>query len=226
MNKRILPAVAAAMLSATALYAQTEASGLRDSLALASEQLSIHPDSIDLRLRKAAWNVRLGQWQYAKDEYDAVLRQAPGNIAALYFRAYANERLHRHAFARQDYEALLRRVPDHFEARLGLALLNQGDGRHTEALDGINALVDAHPDSALAWAARAGMERERGMADLAEYDYSRALEIDPGNADYLLCRADVRIGLGKMDEAREDLDSIVRKGTPRQALREWYDRCR
>ena len=60
---------------------------LRDSLAAASQELSFHPDSLDLRLRKASWNVQLEQWQYARDEYDYVLDRNPQNVAALLIRS-------------------------------------------------------------------------------------------------------------------------------------------
>ena len=199
---------------------------LRDSLARAAELLSYHPDSIDLRLRKASWNMQLSQWQYALDEYSKVLSQSPNNVAALFYRAYANERLHRYAFARSDYESVLQQVPGHFEAQLGLALLDQKDHRYTRALDGINLLVAAHPDSAVAWAARAGIETEQGMIDLAEYDLTHAIALDPRNTDYLLQRADARIRLGRLADARHDLDAIVALGTPKPALREWYQRCK
>ena len=65
-------------------------SHLRDSLSKALEALAYHPDSVDLILKKASWNIELGQWQYAKDSYDDVLRLEPYNLAALFFRAYAN----------------------------------------------------------------------------------------------------------------------------------------
>lgn len=97
---------------------------LRDSLKKATEALEYHPDSVDLRLKKAAWNLQLEQWQYAKDEYDRVLSKDQHNIAALYYRAFANQKLRRYNFARLDYEHLLQRVPGHFSALLGLALLN------------------------------------------------------------------------------------------------------
>lgn len=199
---------------------------MRDSLRQAIETLAYHPDSVDLMLKKASWNMQLEQWQYAKDEYDKVLRIEPGNVAGLFYRAYANDRLLRYNFARIDYETLLGIVPGNFEAQLGLALVNQKDKHFTEALDGINRLVTAFPDSAVAWAARAGMESERGQLELAEYDYSEALRRDPGNQEYLLNRADLRIKLKRKDDARRDLDAIARMGTPKMALKEWYDKCK
>lgn len=198
---------------------------LRDSLKAASEQLAYHPDSLDLRLRKASLNLQLQQWSYAKNEYDYVLDRQPMNLAALYYRAYANEQLRRYAFARIDYENLLKIVPGNFEAQLGLALLNQKDRRYTEAYNQINHLVEQHPDSALAYAARGGMEMERGMLDLAEYDYSEALRRQT-NDDWLLSRADIRIRLKKFAAARADLDLLVGRGTPRAALKEWYAKLR
>jgi len=134
--------------------AQSKGNPMRDSLAQAAQILAYHPDSIDLRLRKAAWNMQLEEWQYAKDEYDFVLAKQPANIAALYYRAYCNDRLHRYNFARLDYQNLLIIIPGNFEARLGLALLDQKDSHYTEALDGINRLVTAFPDSAPGSAAR------------------------------------------------------------------------
>ncbi len=197
---------------------------LRDSLKVASERLSFHPDSIDLRLKKAGWNIQLEEWQNAKIEYDIVLRHEPTNIAALYYRAFCNERLGRYNFARLDYQNVLTLVPGNFEARLGLALLNEKDKHYTEALDGINQLVTAYPDSAVAWAARAGIESERGTNELAEYDYGKALQLDPDNKDYLLARADLRIKLLNYTDAKKDLDRLVQLGTPRAALKEWYDK--
>lgn len=217
--------VVAVLAATTFSYSQTS-NPLRDSLKAASELLAYHPDSIDLRLRKAGWNMELEEWQYAKKEYDYVLGREPGNIAALYYRAYCNDRLHRYSFARLDYQNLLAIVPGNFEARLGLALLNEKDHHYTEALDGINQLVAVHSDSAVAWAARAGIESERGMSELAEYDYGEALKREPGNTDWLLARADLRIKLGLYSEAKKDLDSLVKLGTPKAALKEWYGKLR
>lgn len=199
---------------------------LRDSLAKASEVLAFHQDSIDLRLKKAAWNIELRQWDYAKDDYDKVLFFQPDNLAALYYRAFVNEQLGRYSFARLDYERVLALVPGNFGAQLGLALLNDKDHRRTEAMDMINRLVSQYPDSAVTYAARAGMERERNMLELAEYDYSEALRLCPGNTDYLLARADVYLLEDKKRQARADLKELELLGMSHVALAEFYRRLR
>lgn len=185
---------------------------VRDSLVHASDVLEYHPDSVDLRLRRAAWNMQLEQWEYAKDDYDKILAQQPGNVAALFFRAYTNEKLGRYAFARLDYENLLQIVPTHYEAKLGLALLNQKDRHLTEAMDQINSLVEQCPDSASAWAARAGMENGRGMADAAEYDYSEALRREPDNVDFLLAHASLCVDMGLKAKAEADIERLLKLG--------------
>ena len=97
--------------------AQQEGVALRDSLAHATEVLAYHPDSIDLRLKKAAWNIQLEQWNYAKDELDKVLFLNQTNIAGLFYRAFVNEKLKRYNFARLDYQNLLVLVPGNFQAQ-------------------------------------------------------------------------------------------------------------
>ena len=197
-----------------------------DSLEYATNMLRKYPENIDLRLRKASWNIMLEQWEYAQEEYDRILFKDSTNVAALYYRAYTNEKLHRYKFARKDYENLLRIVPGNFNGLLGLALLNQKDMHYTEAMNNINQLVQLYPDSAVCYAARAGMEVERKMYELADYDFTEAIKRDKHNSDYYISRADVRITLGNVKQAREDLDMAVKLGIPRPALAEMYARCK
>lgn len=199
---------------------------LRDSLAKATEVLAYHPDSIDLRLKKAAWNIQLEQWAYAKDDLDKVLFLNNTNIAGLYYRAYVNEQMKRYNFARLDYQNLLVLVPGNFQAQLGLALLNEKDKHYTEAYDGINSLIEQYPDSAMAYAARGGMERERGKIETAAYDYGEACRLDSVNTDYLINHVDLLIQLGRKNEAYEDLEKLQRLGLKRGQLQDFYVRLK
>lgn len=213
--------LAAAMVVPVAAKAQKNP--LRDSLAAAAEVLAYHPDSIDLRLRKAAWNIELGEWQYAKGEYDYVLAREPDNPAALFYRAYCNDRIGRYNFARADYLNLLKVVPGNFEAQLGLALLNQKDRHYTEAFDGVNRLVSQFPDSAVAYAARGGIEREREMYELALSDYEEASRLDTDNRDYLLNRVDLLMRLGRKDDAGKIVSRLEAMGMSRVELRKMLE---
>lgn len=221
----VLVAIALLMSMGRAV-AQSSSSALRDSLALATEMLAYHPDSIDLRLKKAAWNIQLEQWNYAKDELDKVLFLNQTNIAGLFYRAFVNEKLKRYNFARLDYQNLLVLVPGNFQAQLGLALLNEKDQHHTEAYDGINNLIEQYPDSAVAYAARGGMEKERGMLELAAYDYAEAMRLDSTNQDYIVSHVDLLITLGRKLEAYDDLRRLQALGVQPGQLQEFYARLK
>lgn len=221
----VLVAIALLMSMGRAV-AQSSSSALRDSLALATETLAYHPDSIDLRLKKAAWNIQLEQWNYAKDELDKVLFLNQTNIAGLFYRAFVNEKLKRYNFARLDYQNLLVLVPGNFQAQLGLALLNEKDQHHTEAYDGINNLIEQYPDSAVAYAARGGMEKERGMLELAAYDYAEAMRLDSTNQDYIVSHVDLLITLGRKLEAYDDLRRLQALGVQPGQLQDFYARLR
>ena len=222
-KKNYIVSITFVSLLSLSLHAQSN-QALRDSLAKATEALAYNPDSIDLRLKKAAWNIQLVQWNYAKDDLDKVLFLDNTNIAGLFYRAFVNEKLYRYNFARLDYQNLLVLVPGNFQAQLGLALLNQKDKHYTEAYDGINNLIEQYPDSALAYAARGGMEKEKGQLELAVYDYGKAHELEPDNLDYLWNHADILFSLGKWSEGQVDLEKLRTLGVPQGQLRDFLHR--
>jgi tetratricopeptide (TPR) repeat protein len=198
----------------------------RDSLEVLNKALDLNPSSTDLRLKKAAVEIELEQYEYAIEEYSVILKKDPHNLAALFYRAFSNEKLNRYRFARSDYEDFLRIAPVNFEARLGLALVNQKDKHFTEAFDQINMLVEQYPDSAIAYAARAGIERERGAVDAAIFDWTEAIKRDSKNVDYYISRSDLFLVVGKRDDARRDLDFAIKLGANRSALRNMLQRCK
>ena len=214
----------ASLLCSGLVKAQT-AQQWRDSLSVLNRQIDISPYSSDLHLRKAAVNLELGQWEYAIEEYDFVLKKEPDNIAALFYRAYANVNMRRFEQARDDYEAVLQRAAYNMEARLGLAYVYTKLNRPGEAMDEINQTVEMFPDSATAYAARAVMEREQKAYAAALYDWEQAARLCPGNIDYKISQVDILLLMNNKREARSILDKMVREGTPRGLLREWYEKC-
>lgn len=198
----------------------------RDSLEILSASLKQDPDNIDLRLRKAEADIQLERWDYALAEYGRILRTDEKNLAALYFRAYVHERQKHYDLARVDYESFLAIQPLHLEARLGLAHILQKMGRRSDAMDVLNQIVQMFPDSADAYAARAAFETKYLQYELALYDWNEAIRLRPDNEGFVISKVDLLIRLKRKKEAREALDALVSKGTPRGMLKEWYDRAR
>ena len=198
----------------------------RDSLETLNTNLKQDPNNIDLRLRKAEADIQLEQWDYALAEYGRILRADEQNLAALFFRAYVHEKQKHYDLAKVDYDAFLAIEPVHLEARLGLAHVLQKMGRKQDTTDELNRIVQMFPNSADAYAARAAFETEQQQYEVAVYDWSEAARMKPDNVDYTISMVDVMLHLGRQKEAREALDRLVARGTPRGLLKEWYDRTR
>ena len=198
----------------------------RDSVSVLISQLDKQPNNIDLRLKKAEANINLSQYDYAADEYSKVLKLDERNLAALYFRAFCYTQLRQYSMARADYDAFLAIQPEHLEAHLGLAHVLQLLNRRSDAVDELNRCVQMFPDSADAYAARAAYETQLEQYDVAIYDWDEAIRLNPKNADFVVSKVDILLKIGRIREAREALDKAVKQGTPRAALKEWYDKCK
>ena len=198
----------------------------RDSLETLSASLRQDPDNIDLRLRKAEADIQLEQWDYALAEYGRILRADERNLAALFFRAYVHEKQQHYDLARADYVSFLFIQPVHLEARLGLAHVLQKMGRKSDTMDELNRIVQMFPDSADAYAARAAFETKYLQYELAVYDWGEAVRLRPDNEGFVISKVDLLIRLKRKKEAREALDALVARGTPRGTLKEWYDRTK
>ena len=198
----------------------------RDSLTAINKQIAQSSWSTDLHLRKANANLQLKQWQYAVDEYGLVLQKEPHNPAALFYRAYAYTHLRRFDLARNDLSDLLIVLPHHYEARLSMAVVQQQLGRKQEALDHLNQAIQQCPDSAVAFAARANLERDMKQDEAALYDWQKAEELSPRDPTYVVSHVDLLLVLERRKEARRVLDAAVNRGIPRGMLLEWYAKCK
>ena len=198
----------------------------RDSLTAINKQIAQSSWSTDLHLRKANANLQLKQWQYAVDEYGLVLQKEPHNPAALFYRAYAYTHLRRFDLARNDLSDLLIVLPHHFEARLSMAVVQQQLGRKQDALDHLNQAIQQCPDSAVAYAARANLERDMKQDEAALYDWQKAEKLSPRDPTYVVSHVDLLLVLERRKEARRVLDAAVNRGIPRGMLLEWYAKCK
>jgi tetratricopeptide (TPR) repeat protein len=174
--------------------------------------LNIASHLLPLRMARASLYMRLGNLDKALVDYSDVLDWKEDEQDALFMRAYIYTEQRLYKKARADYEALLRINPSHEKARVGLVLLNDKDNRPREAMEQINAMIATSPDYAMFYAIRAGMEQDRKQYEAAEEDFNRAIELEPGNTDYLLNRAMLYIATNRKKEARMDLDKALQLG--------------
>ncbi len=206
-------------LSFSSALAQSS-SAWRDSLSVLNKAITANPQSTDLRLRKAAVNIELQQWDYAIEEYGRVLGIDANNLPALYYRAFAHNHLRHYDMARADYERFLQLLPRHFEARLGLAMTMRRQGKTRDVTDELNRLVQMFPDSAVAYAVRADFEQEQAQYDLALYDWDEALRLANGRQEYQLGKYGVLWAMRRYDEARRLGEQLLEAGVPNATLKQ------
>lgn len=208
----------------------------RDSVSILSAQIERNPRNIQLRLKKAAYNIELGQWQYALDEYSNVLDLDPKNLTALYYRGFVNHHLGRYSFARQDYKSVLSITPYDIHAMMGLILTNLADNHVTQAFDDANRLVGYTPSNAEAYAIRAEVEMKLQMEEAAILDIEKAIEIedavvrqkypitvDDNMTNYQLTAFSLYMAKGNRRKARQALDYLVSNGLSKAYLTDYYD---
>ena len=104
--------------------------------------------------------------------------------------------------------------------------MQQQLGRKQEALDNLNLAIQQCPDSAVAYAARANLERDMKQDDAALYDWQKAEEMAPRDPTYVVSHVDLLLVLERRKEARRVLDAAVNHGIPRGMLVEWYAKCK
>ena len=109
---------------------------------------------------------------------------------------------------------------------MGLAMVKRKLGRQVDTVDELNRLVQQHPDSAVAYAARANLERQMKLDDVALYDWQRAEQLAPNDPTYVVSHVDLLLVLERREEARRVLDAAVKRGIPKGMLLEWYDKCK
>jgi tetratricopeptide (TPR) repeat protein len=107
-----------------------------------------------------------------------------------------------------------------------LAVVLQQLGRKQDALDELNQTIELHGDSAVAYAARANLERQMKLDDVALYDWQRAEQLAPNDPTYVVSHVDLLLVLERREEARRVLDAAVKRGIPKGMLLEWYDKCK
>ncbi len=236
--KKVFVIIITQLMCAVGIMAQTQQE-LRDSVSVLSSMIERNPGDLSLRLKKAALNIELGQWQYALNEYNSVIDVQPDNLTALFYRAYVNTHLGRLPFARLDYESVLLREPQHMQSMIGLVFVNLEEGRKTVAFDGANRLVEMFPDSACVYDVRAEVEQTLGMLPAAIDDEKKAIEMEEQvmkrrnitryNADddivcYLLRAFDIYLASDDKENASALLEQLVRQGIPRAALTDYFSR--
>lgn len=109
----------------------------------------------------------------------------------------------------------------HLDALLGLGVCHARRREWTEALIPLGELCDRAPTFAPAWAYLGAARFELGEIDDACSNFDTAVACDPEDAVARLKRAEVRLSLGLLEGAEEDLRVATRASAPDEATRQY-----
>lgn len=177
--------------------------------------LNLAPQSVKILLNRASLYLQKDLLDKAYIDYCNVLDVDRKNEEALLYRAYIYTRRRNYKEARIDYNTLLQMLPEHRMGRLGLALLDQKEMRYREATEIFNRLLDEDPNDTAILKARANLEMEMELPDMALLDVNNVIRLTPNDAEAYLMKGDIYLILKKKKDANKAYDKAVSLGIPR-----------
>ncbi|KAA6344382.1 Beta-barrel assembly-enhancing protease [termite gut metagenome] len=188
--------------------------------------LNFTPYSIPILLNRATVYMEQGFSNRAYVDYCQVLDKDKKNMEALLMRAYIYMMRRDYNASRMDYNSLLDVNSLHYSARLGLATLNQREEKFREAIDILEGLIAEYPTEMELYVARAEVEQNMNLPDLALIDIDRAIQLNPLSAEAFLLRGKINLAYKKKKTAKKDFEKAELLGISSSNLREWLQQCR
>ena len=192
------PRNAEALFALSYVYTSTEPNSERAFEAL-RQAVEIDPNFHLARLDLAYKNYYRGDLEAMLKEFGTILAHDEAELDKVAFRStYGN----REAYP---FSAYVR-----YQRGMFLMFAHRDD----EALADFNWLISRYPKIALAFVFRGQVLRDKNNDIDALKDYSRAVELDPQNADARRGKGWTLLGMKKFDEAIVDADWMAGPGSP------------
>jgi tetratricopeptide (TPR) repeat protein len=184
------------------------------SAALADPGASAKADASLALRRRAAAREELGDARGALSDLSGAVSAAPEDAEPLLARAALYVRVKEPRKALGDYDKALSLKEDLASALLGRAELLAAAGKVEEAVKDLDAALASDPRLAAAYDRRGRLKEAAGRPDEALKDYMKAVELEPGQADFLLDLGVARLRGREYWKAIAALDRSLAQGGP------------
>lgn len=215
-----------ALLFANLGWVQHKLGKIDDALNSYKQAIDLAPNALPIILDRAAVYMEKGMAEYAYADYIKVLEQDKTNKEALQMCAYICMNQHNYKDARRYYNRLLAKYPTDENSALGLINLNQKEGRLREALDLATELITFKPSNPLFLMARANVEKDLNLSDLALLDLDDVIKINPRSIEAFILRGDIFFKLNNKQKAKEDFLKAIELGASDPNLRAKIKMCK
>lgn len=187
----------------------TQARSFYKARKLLEPLLAAHPK--DSRVHKSAGRLfaQMGLLPRAIEEYNTVIALEPGNASAYIelSKAYMAREDSNHAMicARE----ALKLDQKSAEARLLLVRILMAKSLLLEAEQELQRLLRGDPNDAQVYFMAANIYRERGQGAMALRHIEKAIQLNPGNHEWLLEKSDICSLLNHNDDAKASLERLL-----------------
>lgn len=171
------------------------------ALPLYDRALALNPRYAEALEGRARILHRLGRFEQAVADYDALFGIRPPEAADFCNLGAAYEALHKRREALDCYDRALKDAPNHAPALIARALLLSEDGRTEEALSTLRALTAADASNETAWYNLGAMLASSGNHAEACDCFARALQLVPAHLGALYAAAASLQKLGRREDA-------------------------
>lgn len=152
-----------------------------------------------------------GDVRDAIDDFTQAIKLRPDIAAGYRFRAMAHAELGNVPRAIADLDQAIRLKPDDIQALLNRGTFFLRQKQYDEALADCNRALAIDAARADLIALRGRVNEARGASEMADADFSAAIEMDPGHAaEYLVWRGDLRLKSDELVAAIDDFDAALR----------------
>ena len=171
--------------------------------------LAVNPKMVSALVSRAHVYMAIGRFDDARRDVDAVVTLEPNGFSGQTARANLFRLQGRHDDSLAAYQAVLADFPGHLTAIIGRGVALEQLGRLDEAMQAYEEAIRVAPEEAVGYECRGTLRRKRGDTDGALADYADALKRSPGDRSVVINRALTLVELGRIAEARQDVEPLM-----------------
>jgi tetratricopeptide (TPR) repeat protein len=178
--------------------------------------LELNDDFDDARLRRAELMLRLRRPDEALQDYEILIAKHPDHPLAYTGRAWANQMKGDADAVQADIDRLAEIAPEKahetaIQSLHGKVVWLESQERYDEAIEVAEEIIAMASDEPIGYRLRGWIRWYTEQHVEACEDYTRLLEITPGEADLLNARGQIFAEMGEWDSAMDDLNIAIEK---------------
>lgn len=209
-----------ALLYSNLGFIYTKKNKLEQAADYYTKAIILLPKTVNILLARASVYMQLGMTDSAYDDYLEVISNDVRNKEAMTMKSYIDFSRRDYVKAKEGYNNLLKWYPDDYNAMLGLAMVEQKEKHYDKASVILSSLISSNPTDVKLYLARAEVEYERGLYELALEDCIKAIELDNKSVQAIIMRIKINTKRDKSLLVKSDMKRLNKMGISSLEIKE------